>query len=171
MFGARLCVFEFALFGNHPRQGVISLPRTMARSYQEEAIPTKGHLEMANRLVHLALGLIYIAESTVSPPDTKFLAFLWKKNYCARSSPPRGVEEADRKICLCSHVTKLFEKSGCFSCLRYPFLVQAYSPIRVRSAFQRLSNPRIIPLLPPEFQEASGESFAFHRTPERAEKP
>ena len=53
-----------------PKQGLVSI---------ERGCNSEGYLEMVNRLLRIALGVIYLAESAVRFADPKLFAFLREK--------------------------------------------------------------------------------------------
>src|ERR1700753_1970625 len=89
----------------------------------ESGCNSEGRLEMANRLLPLVLGIIYLAKKPMRYADLKFLPFLGEELNCTRRSFFRRAKltvavkrpsECNQGVSVFPRVTKPFKDFHCF---------------------------------------------------------
>jgi len=79
-FDVSICIIKPTSVEKKPRQGIINPKQVVVPV--ERGRNSKGHLEMVDGLLSLALGSVYISENTMRFVDAILLACLWEETDC-----------------------------------------------------------------------------------------
>ena len=139
LFNMSVCFVQLAFPKKQDCQGEMN-PGQL-RVGVEGGCNREGYLVIVNGLIRVAPFVIYIAKSTMTYTDPKFLVFLWEDIDPAGCSFLCGVElsiltqqmgKVDQIPCLTYCTAKPFEDSRCFLGLLCPFFAEAHDPVYIR---------------------------------------